>query len=289
MLLTIIESIILGLIQGATEFIPVSSSAHLVIVPWLFGWTNPALTSLPFDMALHLGTLLAVLIYFAQDWIRITRAWFQSVFERRIGNDPDRRLAWWVVIGTIPGGIAGVLFESKIDALFHQPGVPIASLSMIIMALIIAVVGSLLWLADRMARHIKSVNDITIKETLLIGLAQALAIFPGVSRSGSTITTGLALGLKREAAAKYSFLLSAPIIAGAGLKSLYEIYSGMKTGAIASGDLVLFPVGLVAAAISGYLCIRFLMNYLQKHSTNVFVYYRWGLALLVALVAVLRG
>jgi undecaprenyl-diphosphatase len=288
MLSTILESIILGIVQGATEFIPISSSAHLIIVPWLFGWSDPALTSLTFDVALHLGTLLAVLAFFARDWLRLIRAFFQSIAERRIGTDPDRRLAWLVVIGTIPGGIAGVLFESKLDALFHQPGVPITPIAMIIMAVIIAGFGVLLLLADHLARHVQGMQDLNLKNTLLIGLSQALAVFPGVSRSGSTITTGLALGLKRETAAKFSFLLSAPIIAGAGLKSLWEIYSGLKTGAVAQTDLILFPIGFIMAAISGFLCIRLLLNYLQKHNINIFVYYRWALALLVVVVALLR-
>ena len=288
MIITILQAILLGLIQGATEFIPVSSSAHLIIVPWLFGWKDPALTSLTFDVALHIGTLVAVLAFFASDWIRLIKAWFMSVKERKVGTDPDRRLAWFVVIGTIPGAIAGILFESKIDALFHQPGVPIQASAMLVMAVIIAVMGAALLIADRMARHLADLKGLSLKNVLIIGFSQAFAIFPGVSRSGSTITAGLALGLKREAAAKFSFLLSAPIIAGAGLKSLYEIYSGLKTGAIAQTDLLLFPIGFIAAAVSGYLCIRFLLNYLQKHSTAVFVYYRWALAVLVAIVALER-
>lgn len=288
MIITILQAIILGLVQGATEFIPISSSAHLIIVPWLFGWNDPALTSLTFDVALHIGTLIAVLAFFASDWVRLIKAWFLSVKERKIGSDPDRRLAWFVVIGTIPGGIAGIFFESKIDGLFHQPGVPIQASAMLVMAVIIAALGTLLLIADRLARHVVDMGGLTLRKVLVIGFAQALAIFPGVSRSGSTITAGLGLGLKREVAAKFSFLLSAPIIAGAGLKSLYDIYSGLKTGAIAQNDLILFPIGLVVAAISGYLCIRFLLNYLQSHSTNVFVYYRWGLAVLVAIVALVR-
>lgn len=286
--MVLIQAIILGLIQGATEYIPVSSSAHLIIVPWLFGWTNSSLTSLPFDVALHLGTLLAVIAFFASDWVRLIKAGFASIVERKIGTDPDRRLAWWVVIGTIPGAIAGVLLESKIDLLFHQPDKPIQPIAMIIMALLIAGLGSLLFLAERLAKHIKKIQQINFKDTLLIGLSQALAIFPGISRSGSTITTGLALGLEREAAARFSFLLSAPIIAGAGLKSLYDFYKGYQTGAIPHSDVILFPIGFIAAAISGYICIRFLMHYLQKNSTNVFVYYRWALAILICLVALYR-
>jgi undecaprenyl-diphosphatase len=283
MIQTILQAILLGIVQGATEFIPISSSAHLIIIPWLFGWNDPALTSLTFDVALHLGTLIAVLVYFAKDWVRLITAWFASVKERRIGNDPDRRLAWFVVIGTIPGGVAGVLLEKKIEGLFHQVGQPIQPAAMIAMAIIIALLGSALLLADRLAKHTQDTKGLSLKQVIIIGCAQALAVFPGVSRSGSTITAGLALGLKREDAAKFSFLLSAPIVAGAGLKSLYEIFSGLKTGAIASGELILFPIGVIAAAISGFLCIRFLLNYLQKHPIDIFVYYRWGLAVLVVI------
>ncbi len=288
MLATILESIILGLLQGATEFIPISSSAHLIIVPWLFGWNDPALTSLTFDVALHMGTLLAVLAFFAATWIRLIGAFFKSLVERRIGDDPDRRLAWFVVIGTIPGGIAGALFESDIEGLFHQPGVPIAPVAMIVMAIIIAGLGLLMWLADRLVDRRRDMKALTLKDTLLIGLSQALAIFPGVSRAGSTITSGLALGLQRETAARFSFLLSAPILAGAGLKSLWEIYSGLKLGTIARADLLLFPIGFVVAAISGFICIRFLMNYLRTHSLAIFAYYRWALAVLVLVVALAR-
>jgi len=288
MLPSILQSIILGLVQGATEFIPVSSSAHLIIVPWLFGWTDPALTSLPFDVALHLGTLAAVLAFFARDWIRLIRAFFQSILQRRINPDPDRRLAWLLIIGTVPGAIAGFLFEGAIDDLFHEPGAPIAAGAMLVMAAIIAGFGLILLLADRLARHTRDLEKLTLAQTILIGLSQALAIFPGVSRSGATIASGLALGLQRADAARFSFLLSAPIIAGAGVKSLWDVISDASTGALTSAELVLFPAGFLAAAVSGFLCMRLLVNYLRKHPIDVFVYYRWGLAILVAVVALIR-
>ena len=283
----ILQAIILGLVQGATEFIPISSSAHLIIIPWLFGWTDQALTSLSFDVALHLGTLLAVLVYFASDWLRLIRAGIASLVERKIGGDADRKLAWLIVIGTIPGGIAGVFGESKIDELFHQPGVQILQVAMIVMAAIIALLGSLLFFAEKYATHARGLKNIGLKDAILIGLAQALAIFPGVSRSGSTITAGLASGLERPTAARYSFLLSAPIIAGAGLKSLYEVIKGIH--AVPSQELILFPVGIVMAAVSGFLCIHFLLKFLQRNSTLVFVYYRWALAVLILVVALVRG
>jgi undecaprenyl-diphosphatase len=283
-----LQAIILGLLQGATEFLPVSSSAHLIIFPWLFGWTDPVLTSLTFDVALHVGTLVAVLVFFAADFVRLIRALVDSIRERCIGPNPDRRLAWFIVIGTIPGGIFGFLFESKIDALFHQPGVAINPVAMIALAVIMAGIGALLLIADRYANHHTDLHNLNLKQSILIGCAQALAIFPGVSRSGSTITTGLAFGLKRDAAARFSFLLSAPIIAGVGLKSMMEIYSGMKTGAIAAGEWALFPIGVITAAVAGFFCIRFLLNYLQKHPMNPFIYYRFAMAALVIVVALVR-
>lgn len=284
----IIQAIILGIVQGLTEFIPVSSSAHLIIVPWLFNWDDQVLNGLSFDLALHLGTLVALLIFFASDWARLIRAGIASIVERKIGGDPDRRLAWFVVIGTIPGGVAGYLAESKVEELFHQPGAPHQTSAMVAMAIIIALLGALLFIAERIAKHLRSMNQLALSDAIWIGLAQALAIFPGVSRSGSTITAGLALGLQREAAARFSFLLSAPIIAGAGAKSLFDLYKQIRIGAIPQGDLILFPIGFVAAAISGYLCIRFLLRFLQHNSTNIFVYYRWALALLIVAVSLLR-
>lgn len=288
MLLRIIQAMILGIVQGATEFIPVSSSAHLIIVPWLFGWTDAALTSLTFDVALHIGTLLAVLAFFAVDWVRLIRAWVASLVERKIGDNPDRKLAWFVLLGTLPGAVVGMLAESKIDKLFHTPGTPIRLSAIILMAAIIAILGLALFLAERLARHTREMNDLSLKNTAIIGLAQALAVFPGVSRSGSTITAGLALGLQRDTAARFSFLLSAPIIAGAGAKSLLEVLGSLHSGAIMQGDLILFPVGVIAAAMSGYLCIGFLLRYLERKSINIFVYYRWSLAILLIVVALIR-
>jgi|WetSurMetagenome_2_1015567.scaffolds.fasta_scaffold98796_2 undecaprenyl-diphosphatase len=286
----IIEAIILGIVQGLTEFIPISSSAHLIIIPWLFKWTDPAITSLSFDVALHMGTLLAVLWFFAADWVRLIRAAVASLLERKIGNDVDRKLAWFLVIGCIPGGIAGVLFESKIDELFHQPGVPVAMNAIIALGILIASLALALLIAERFATHKREMSKITLRDTLLIGIAQAFAVFPGISRSGSTITAGLSLGLKRESAARFSFLLGAPIIAGAGLKSLWDFYQQAQSGAgFAQGELLALVLGFIAAAVSGYFCIKFLLRFLQKNSTNIFVYYRWGLAAFIIIVALVRG
>jgi len=283
------QAAILGLVQGLTEFMPISSSAHLIIVPWLLGWNNPILDSLQFDVALHMGTLLAVVVYFAADWVRLVRAGVASLIERRIGNDPDRRLVWLLVIGCIPGAIAGVLGESAVEQLFHKPNVPIRDSAMIVMALIIAFLALLLLAAERLAEHIRRMDSISLRDALLIGVAQAFAIFPGVSRSGSTITAGLAVKLERDVAARFSFLLGAPIIAGAGLKSFWDIYKQVQGGAgFPQTEWILFAVGVLTAAISGFFCIRYLLRYLRQHSTDVFVYYRWALAVVIVLVALLR-
>jgi undecaprenyl-diphosphatase len=287
----LIQSLILGIVQGLAEFIPVSSSAHLIILPWLFGWDDPAFRSLGFDVALHMGTLVALIAFFWKDWVRIIGAWFRSVGQRKIGDDPDRRMAWYILAACIPGAVFGVLFESRIEGLFHPELSPILASSMLAMAAIIALLGALLLLADKLAKHERSLGAMRWKDAILIGLSQALAIFPGVSRSGATITAGLALGLEREAAARFSFLLSAPIIAGAGAKSLYDFakaYGATGAGAAEAG-LPLVAVGFVAAAASGFLCIKFLLGFLQKHTTKAFVYYRWALAVLVAVVALARG
>jgi undecaprenyl-diphosphatase len=286
----ILESIILGLAQGLTEFLPISSSAHLILIPWLFQWTDPILTSLSFDVALHMGTLAAILVYFARDWARLIRAGVASLIERKIGADTDRKLAWLLILGCIPGGIAGVLGESKIENLFHQPNQPIAMGAILALAVIIALMALALFAAERWARHERPMESLSWKDALWIGLAQAFAIFPGVSRAGSTIAAGLALGLKRETAARFSFLLGAPIIAGAGLKSCWDLYQQFHTGAgFATAELILFPIGCFVAAISGYVCIRYLLQFLQKHSTDLFVFYRWGLAVFIAIVAMVRG
>lgn len=287
--MNLVQSLILGILQGLTEFIPISSSAHLIVLPWLFGWGERMVNSLTFDVALHLGTLIAVLSYFAVDWVRLFKAGVASVVERRIGVDPDRRMAWFLVIGTIPGGVVGLLAESTIEALFHRPGVPIAASAMIALALILALLGAFLLMADRRAGRVRTMAHLSLRDVVIIGMAQALAIFPGVSRSGATITAGLALGLKREAAARFSFLLSAPIIGGAGAKSLYTIAKEIEANGLASVDIVSFAAGFLAAAVSGYLCIKYLLRFLAKHPVTVFVLYRWALAALIIGVVVVRG
>lgn len=280
-----VQAIVLGIVQGLTEFLPVSSSAHLILVPWLLNWDDPVITSLPFDLALHLGTLLAVLAFFAKDWVRLLRAGVASLVERKIGNDPDRRLAWLIVLASVPGAVVGALAESKVEQVFHAPNEPLAQWAVIAIAIVIALLGLALFIAERVAKHVRDMTRMTFLDALLIGASQALAIFPGVSRSGATITAGLFLGLKRDDAARFSFLLSAPIIAGAGLKSMYDVLKASQAGALGADEAGLYGIGFVASAVTGFLAIRFLLQYLRRNSTDIFVYYRWALAVLIIVAA----
>lgn len=287
----LLQAIILGAVQGLAEFIPISSSAHLIIVPWLFGWDDPFIDSLGFDVALHLGTLVAVLVYFAADWVRYIKALFASLTRQPLREEPgpaaeektNRRLAWFLLIGTIPGGIVGVILESKIDDQFHKP--ENLKMGLLIIAATMALLGLVLFLAERFARHQRPMAYITLKDTIIIGFAQALAVIPGVSRSGSTITAGLARGLTRDTAARFSFLLGTPIIAGAGAKKILDIAQAGITGE----QISLVIGGFISAALVGYWCIRFLLAYLRKGKTYIFVAYRWAMALLIVSLVLIRG
>ena len=282
--MNIIQALVLGIVQGLTEFLPISSSAHLIIVPWLLGWNDPAINSIQFDVALHMGTLIAVLAYFWNDWVRFIRAFIRSVVERKIGTDTDRRLAWYLLLASIPAGIVGGLGESKIDDLFHQPAN--IRTGLVVIAVMMIVMAGLLMLAERVGKHALTMSQLTLRPALGIGFAQALALIPGVSRSGSTITTGLFLGLRREDAARFSFLLATPVVLGAGLKKVYDL---TKTpGGIPSDQQMGFVVGFVAAAVVGFLCIHFLLRFLQRRSTAPFIWYRFMLGILL-LVLVFAG
>jgi undecaprenyl-diphosphatase len=281
----ILQAIFLGIVQGLTEFLPVSSSAHLIIVPWLLKpITGIGDFGLAFDVALHLGTLLAIIGYFWEDWLRYIRAGVASVRERQIGHDHDRLVAWLLVIGCIPGGVAGMLLEKPIEDWFHTPNSPYEVRAMLGIAFLMIVMAGLLWLVDTFLRHWRPFGSLRLSDAVLIGLAQALAVFPGVSRSGSTISMGLVMGLTREGAAHFSFLLGAPIIAGAGAKTLFD---AVKAGTLRS-EFGIFLAGFLAATITGYLCIRFLLNYLQSHSLMVFVWYRLLVAFVIIFLVAVR-
>jgi len=269
--MTIFQAIVLGLVQGITEFAPVSSSGHLILVPWMLGWhivDDPALNK-SFDVALHMGTFVGAVIYFRRDlWVYI-KAFFASCRARAI-RTPDERLAWALVIGTIPGMIAGVALESVIEDKLGQP---------VIIAVMLAVFGVVLYVVDRVARQDRDLDSVGVRTGLFVGFAQALALQPGVSRSGVTITASRLVGLNREAAARLSFLLALPIIAGAGaVKGLDLAQHGFQ------GYGAQFLAGFLAAAVSGFIVIWFLLKYLRTHDFFVFMIYRLAVAALVILL-----
>jgi len=273
--LDLIRALILGLIQGATEFIPVSSSGHLVLAPWLLGWPAPGLV---FDTVVHWGTLAALLAVFWEDLWRLAKAWVRGIVNRRLDNgewEGDERLAWWIVIGTLPAALVGWLFEEWFETLFDTP--PAAAGFLLLTAAILAA-------SERWGRRNKRLQQMGAADALLIGLAQAAAIAPGISRSGATIGMGLARGLRREVAARYSFLLSTPIIFGAGLFKLVDLFGA----AGASGQLPALIVGFLAAAASGYCCIRFLLRYLQRGRLYPFAIYCAVVGVTILLFTLLR-
>lgn len=263
--MTIFQAIIFGAVQGLTEFLPISSTAHLILLPWFMGWPDPGLA---FDVALHLGTLVSLLIYFRSEWIALIKSGLGILGGRT--QSPDARMAMLIVVATIPGAAAGALFEHKIEEAFRSP--QLIAIMLIVMALVLLI-------AEIVGHRKKSIDEVSWKEAITVGIAQAFAIVPGVSRSGSTITAGLFLNLKRDAAARFSFYLSAPIIAGAVGKKTIDI---LKSG-LGLEQLTPFIVGIIVSGVVGYMAIAFLMRYLQTHNTLLFVFYRILLGVVVLL------
>lgn len=266
----IIQGIIIGIVQGLTEFLPVSSSAHLVFIQKLLGVES----SIAFDVFLHLGTLIAVLWFFRFDVYKMLSSWFSSLediiqgrFREGFYEDPYKRLAWYVILATIPVGIVGVLFEDSVDALFAG--------ALYVPAFFLFVTGTILYLSQRMPSGEINYNTITKKEALFMGLGQACAILPGLSRSGTTIAAGLTIGLNKEFAAKFSFILSIPAILGAFVVQLKDIGSAM--------DANFLPVflGFIASIIAGYLAIKWMLDLIQNRNLDIFAYYCWLVGLIV--------
>lgn len=253
------QSIVLGAVQGLGEFLPISSTAHLVLVPFFTGWEDPGLA---FDVALHAGTLLAVVAFFWKDWLKIFQlAFLKNKKSEEYGND----ILWLLVLATIPGALAGYFLEDYANTIFRSPWVIVFTLSFF---------GLLLYLFDKYAKRKREIGKISLKDALIIGLAQAAAIIPGVSRSGATITAGRALGFDRVSSARFSFLLSTPIIFGATLNQLPDMIEAGISGAM--------MVGIVISAVSGYLAIKYLIKFVQKSSYKVFFWYRMVLAMAIA-------
>ncbi len=272
--MSLLEVIVLGIVQGLTEFLPVSSTAHLAVIPRLFGWPDPGLA---YDIALHVGTLLAVLIYFFRDWIQI----LANGLGIGSGGDPElrrnRMLLWYLVLGTIPAGIAGLALQKQADTTLRT--LPIIGASAIL-------VGLFMWWADRTALGQKTLDHVSQSDSLTIGLFQALAVIPGVSRSGITISGGLLRNLDRRTAARFSFLLSTPIILGAAAKDAWDLLKGKE--AIPPEMQMAFGLGILISAITGCVTIAFFLKYLRTRSLGVFVAYRIIFGIIVIALAVFR-
>ena len=275
--LSIIQALVMGLTQGLTEFIPVSSSGHLILVPWLFGWEDKVrdafLTSIEFTVILHMGTLLALLAYFWREWLKLIPAGLAAIRDRSFKGDPDRKMAWLLVVATIPAVIVGPLLTGPIEDAVREPSR---------VALMLCVGAAILWLADRWGSKLREMDSITFVGALGIGVAQVLALVPGISRSGISISAGLFSGLTREAAARFSFLMATPVVAGAGLSEARKLLS--HDPAAPNPEVKLVVIDFIAAAVSGLLAIRFMLEFLKRQPVTLFVVYRVVAAIVVFLV-----
>lgn len=273
--MNVVHAAVLGALQGFAEVLPISSSAHLILVPWLLGWPESGLT---FDVALHLGTFLALTFYFRRDIIELVVSFFDAVISRRL-NTPARRLPFLIIAATVPAAIIGKLFEDRIEAMFRSSPLLIASFLILF--------GLLLGAVDYLGRKRLVLDDIKPASALAIGLMQCLALIPGVSRSGITITAGLMLGFTRESAARFSFLMSLPIVVGAALlKSVHLLKHG-----IPAGEGLPMLVGIAVSAVTGYISVAFLLRFVQKRNLAPFVWYRVivGVGLIIAILSGFKG
>lgn len=260
--MTILQAFIYGIVQGIGEFLPISSTAHLILVPWLFGWSDPGVA---FDVALHLGTAAAVIMFFWKDWLKLIRAGFTDPHSK------DGRLLWMIVVATVPGALFGVALDKYMES-FRNPA---------LIGVMLILMGIALYFTDKLCRSDVELHEIGIKRSVLVGLSQVLAIVPGVSRSGITMTAGRAMGLDRESIAKFTFMMSAPIILGDGL------YHAMKMGHTAI-SFTPFATAVLTAGIVGALTIKFLLDYLKKKGFGIFAVYRFVLGAAIILMYLYR-
>lgn len=267
------QAFILGLVQGATEYIPVSSSAHLVLVPWLLGWPDP---SFEFEVLVQWGTLVGVFIFFWQDILAIARAVLAGLARRRPLDTFEAKLGWLIVAATIPAVVLGLLFKDYFEAAFAAP---------VFVGGLLILTAVLLVVAEKLGARRRALEDFGWLDAVIVGFWQAAAILPGISRSGATIGGAVLRGFDRTAAARFSFLMSIPALLGAGVVALKDLLDAGTLGA----QLPAISVGFVAAAVSGYICIRWLLHYLQRHSLMVFAAYCAAVSVLTVLVAFLRG
>lgn len=269
----IIEILILGFIQGIAEFLPISSSAHLIIFRDIFGIGSgiSANMELTFDIALHFGTLLAIAVFFFSDFIQMIKKGFTKGVK-----DDDGKILWYLVAATIPAAIAGVLFEEPIENIIRS--------NYVVIALALAIMGIIIYLADKYSKETKNIKKMSLKDAILIGCSQVFALIPGFSRSGTTIAAGRVLGLERESAAKFSFFLSAPVVLGA---VCLQLLKGSALSVI-TANLGTFILGILVSFITGLICIKYLLKYLQKHNFKIFMVYRVALAAVVLIYIFIR-
>ncbi|MBN2048694.1 MAG: undecaprenyl-diphosphatase UppP [Anaerolineaceae bacterium] len=258
--MSLLQSIILGIIQGLSEFLPISSSAHLVLIPFLLGWDLPEEQVFPFDVLVQLATLLAVIIYFRKDLLRLIIAFFEGLKNRKPFEAPDSRLAWFIILATIPAGLAGLLLDDVVEAAFNNPAAT---------AIFLLVTALFMWLAESYSQQKRQLTGMRWLDALLIGAAQALAIFPGISRSGSTISAALGRQFDRSAAGRFSFLISIPIMLAAGLLSALDLVSMPNL----ADFLPVMVVGFLTAGVVGYLSIHWLLKFIKDHSLKLFSVY----------------
>jgi undecaprenyl-diphosphatase len=270
---TILQAIVMGVVQGLTEFLPISSSGHLVLLPYVAGWDDPLITSLAFSVVLHLGTLVALLAYFWRDWLRIVPAGLAALRDRSFRDDPDRRLAWLIAATMPPAIVAGVLLNDFFEDEVRQP---------LLVAAMLVVGAAIIWTADRLGAKDRGMDRLGFGGAFFVGCAQAVALVPGISRSGISISAGLAIGLTREAAARFSFLMATPIIAGAGAWETRKLISGEAGVPLEVAPLI---AGFAAAALSGFVAIAWLLRFLRSHPMTVFVVYRLVLAAAIVVFA----
>jgi undecaprenyl-diphosphatase len=269
----IYQVIVLALVQGITEFLPVSSSGHLALIPWFFGWTDPGLT---FDIALHAGTLVAVLLFFFRDWVQIVAQGVGLAWGSDAQLKQNRSLLWYLAAASIPAGLFGLLFDRYAEEEWRSP---------VLIAIMMVLIGIVMWVAERVGKAAKNMAAVTFPDSMLIGASQALAIVPGTSRSGITIATGLFRDLDRPAAARFSFLLSTPIIAGAAASKVFQM---VRHGGLPADMRTPFALGVLISAVSGCLVIAFFLKYLQRHTLRVFILYRVLFGILVIALVIFR-
>ncbi len=273
---TVIQAIVIGIVQGLTEFLPISSSGHLIVVPYLLGWSDPFIDSLAFSVMLHMGMLAALVVYFWRDWLRLIPAGLAAVRDRSFRGDPDRRLGWLIVASTIPAAVVGFALNDVIETQVRAPA---------IVAVALLIGAAIIWVADRWGAKALELDRLGFPGAFGIGVAQAIALVPGISRSGISISAGLFLGLTREAAARYSFLMSAPIIAGTGVYEARKLIGGEAGVTL---EVVPLVAGMLAAFVTGMIAIGFLLRWLRTHRMTIFVAYRLILAAIIVVALLAR-